>query len=236
MQRKNRSSEAVGEPNPLEAFFDSHTEGRGIWKWRHYFDIYHRHLQHFRGREVHILEIGVYSGGSLEMWRHYFGPLCRIYGVDIEPSCEIYNNNNIEIYIGDQADRSFWQYFCQEVPVLDVVIDDGGHLPQQQLTTLESLLPHLAPGGVYICEDVHGARNDFALRAQKMADDLNSFDNVQLNPDDDSRRIVSSTTPLQSTVASVCFYPFVVAIEKNDSAITEFIAPKRGTLWQPFLK
>lgn len=28
-------------PNPLEQFFDSHTEGPGIFKWRHYFEIYH---------------------------------------------------------------------------------------------------------------------------------------------------------------------------------------------------
>src|SRR5580765_1931655 len=27
------------EPNPLRAFFDARTEGRGIWKWLHYFDI-----------------------------------------------------------------------------------------------------------------------------------------------------------------------------------------------------
>ena len=76
--------------NPLEQFFNSHTEGPGIWKWRHYFEIYHKHFSKFVGKEVHVLEIGVYSGGSLAMWKHYFGPQSKIYGVDIEPACKAY--------------------------------------------------------------------------------------------------------------------------------------------------
>src|SRR5215211_8306674 len=70
-------------PNPLEAYFDTLTEGPGIWKWRHYFQIYHRHLSKFVGRSPHVLEIGVYSGGSLPMWLDYFGEGTQVYGVDI---------------------------------------------------------------------------------------------------------------------------------------------------------
>src|SRR5580698_2089804 len=66
------------EPNPLMEFFDHHSTGRGLWKWRHYFDIYHRHLQKFFGKEVHVAEVGIYSGGSLEMWKQYFGPRCHV--------------------------------------------------------------------------------------------------------------------------------------------------------------
>ncbi|MGH6663978.1 MAG: class I SAM-dependent methyltransferase [Pseudolabrys sp.] len=222
--------------NPLRTFFESRIEGRGIWKWEHYFNIYHRHLQRFRGHDVHILEIGIYSGGSLDMWRDYFGPHCQIYGVDIEPVCREYEKDGIKVLIGDQGDPEFWQHFRQEVPILDVVIDDGGHLPEQQTISLVSLLPHLRPGGVYICEDVHGTGNAFTSHVHKLADDLNWFEDVQANPDDNARRIVCPPTPLQSSIASVNLYPFVVAIEKNQTAVTEFVAPKRGTHWQPFLK
>src|SRR5262245_3116872 len=72
-QKADASAGADGPENPLQSYFDAHTEGRGIWKWTHYFDIYHRHLSKFIGREVHLLEIGVYSGGSLQMWRDYLG-------------------------------------------------------------------------------------------------------------------------------------------------------------------
>src|ERR1700722_9348231 len=94
--------------NPLERFFDERTTGPGIWKWRHYFEIYDRHFRHFRGKEITFLEIGIFSGGSLDMWADYFGPKARIYGVDIEPACRAYENERIKVFIGDQADRQFW--------------------------------------------------------------------------------------------------------------------------------
>src|SRR4051794_39768286 len=68
-------------PGPLTTSFESHTDGPGLWKWRHYFPVYERHLARFVGQEVHIVEVGVFSGGSLEMWKEYFGPGARIYGV-----------------------------------------------------------------------------------------------------------------------------------------------------------
>jgi hypothetical protein len=231
-----RSAPSLTERNPLRSFFNARTEGRGIWKWEHYFDIYHRHLERFRGREVHVMEIGVYSGGSLEMWCDYFGPDARIYGVDVEPACRAYDGGQTKIFIGDQADKNFWRQFRNDVPVLDVVIDDGGHLPEQQITSLQELLPHLRGGGVYICEDVHGAGNEFFAHAQKLADQLNAFESVKLDPEDNSRRISCATTPFQSTVSGFHLYPFVVVIEKSEVPVGEFVAPKHGTAWQPFLK
>src|SRR3974390_3553832 len=68
-----------GPPNDatsLQAYFNSYENGPGIHKWLHYFDIYERHFKRFVGREVHVLEIGVESGGSLRMWRGYFGHGC----------------------------------------------------------------------------------------------------------------------------------------------------------------
>jgi hypothetical protein len=48
----------------FEVIFGSRKTGRGIWKWIHYFDIYHHHFSKYIGRDVCVLEIGVYSGGS----------------------------------------------------------------------------------------------------------------------------------------------------------------------------
>ena len=64
----------------------------------------------------------------------------------------------IHVLIGDQADRTFWRRMIAHgtLPPLDIVIDDGGHTPDQQRVTLEELLPHIRPGGVYVCEDIHG--------------------------------------------------------------------------------
>src|SRR5271168_3886972 len=107
--------------NPLRSFFEERTAGRGIWKWDHYFDIYDRHFSKFRNTDVHVLEIGIYSGGSLDMWRNYFGAGSHIYGVDIEPDCQAYESDGVRILIGDQADRSFWSRVKQQVPQLITV-------------------------------------------------------------------------------------------------------------------
>jgi hypothetical protein len=219
------------ERNPLRAFFDARTEGRGIWKWLHYFEIYHRHLQKFAGTDAHIVEIGVYSGGSLDMWHDYFGEKARVIGVDIAPECRSYEDARTKIAIGDQADRTFWAKFRHEHPDVDVVIDDGGHQPEQQLVTLEEMLPHIRPGGVYICEDVHGRGSHFAAFAHALADNLN-----------ESRRAPDAAglprykaTAFQSAIQSISFYPYVVVIEKSSASRAEFTAPKHGTAWQPFL-
>ena len=224
-----------GQPNPLEQYFDANREGPGIWKWRHYFDVYHRHLARFVGRPVNVLEVGVYSGGSLGMWRSYFGPAATIYGMDIEPACKAYETDGVRVVIGDQADRGFWRRFRADVPGLDVVIDDGGHETHQQVATIEELLPHLRPGGVFICEDVHGLTNGFAAYAMGLAQNLHAFDvgEEQGNPE---RRIFIRATPFQAAVRSVHVYPYVVVIERNDAPVAELVAPKHGTQWQPFLK
>ncbi len=222
--------------NSLREFFDSRKQGPGIWKWNHYFDIYDRHFHKFRGREVHILEIGVYSGGSLDMWRDYFGPKAVIYGVDIEPDCRVYETDGIKIFIGDQANRSFWREFRQKVPALDIVIDDGGHKLEQQIVSVEELLPFLRPGGVYFCEDVHFGSNPFASYVHGLGHKLNDALQFREFPDDNERRIVCDCTQFQSAVGSIHLYPFVTAIERNAELVTELKASKHGTQWQPFLK
>jgi len=222
--------------NPIRQFFEARKHGgNGIWKWNHYFDIYHRHFERFRGQAVHVLEIGIYSGGSLEMWREYFGPACRIYGVDIQPACKAYENDATQVFIGDQSDRGFWERFRREVPALDIVIDDAGHNPDHQAVAMEELLPHLRRGGVYLCEDVTGVSNSFAARVHRTADDLNACHNRLHNEGDDERRIVCAPTPLQAEIDSVHLYPFVCVIEKTPEPRGEMIAPKHGTVWQPFL-
>ena len=43
--------------NPLLKYFDSVDAGPGIWKWSHYFDVYHKHLARFRGTNATIVEV-----------------------------------------------------------------------------------------------------------------------------------------------------------------------------------
>lgn len=215
--------------NALLNYFDSHQQGAGIWKWRHYFDIYQRHFEKFVGTEVHIAEVGVYSGGSLDMWRAYFGDRCRVYGIDIEESCRAYENEYTQIFIGDQADRSFWRRFRNEVPVLDIFVDDGGHRPDQQVATLEEILPHLQPGGIYLCEDIGRLNNEFAAFLSGLAARLNVYSNPLDAP------VTSRAEGIQQSVDSIHLYPYVAVIEKASEPVQGFLSQKQGTEWQPFL-
>src|SRR4029077_12460269 len=109
--------------------------------------------------------------------KEYFGSGCRVYGVDIDEECMAYEDTGTKVFIGDQADRSFWATVRQTVPKIDILIDDGGHHPEQQRITLEEMLPHLRPGGVYLCEDIHvfhGVPNHFASYLQGLASSLHS--------------------------------------------------------------
>jgi len=215
--------------NPLWRYFTEHQAGRGIWKWEHYFDIYHRHVAHFVGSKVDVLEVGVYSGGSLDMWHSYFGPQSHIYGVDVVETCKKYESDHVSIFIGDQADRNFWMEFNQEVDGIDILIDDGGHSPEQQQVTLEEMLPKLRPGGVYVCEDIHHRFNGFTEFAIGLVRELNSFSKQG------DQQLVTELTAFQSAIHSIHFYPFVMVVEKHLLPTTRLSSLKRGTEWSPAL-
>ncbi len=129
--------------------------GRPFAKWLHYFEFYEQHLARFRGKAVHFMEIGVDSGGSLQLWRAFLGPQAVIHGVDIDPRAREMQSEGFRIHIGDQADANFLGRLKREVPQLDVVVDDGGHHMHQLAATFQALYPHLAADGAYLCEDLH---------------------------------------------------------------------------------
>lgn len=213
--------------NPLKTFFDSREIGRGIWKWEHYFDIYHHHFRKFVDTDVHVLEIGVYSGGSLEMWRHYFGARCHIYGVDIQEACKCYENEHTKIFIGDQENRNFWKSFKEQIPFIDILIDDGGHKTDQQIVTFEEMFPYIRPGGIYLCEDLHGLHNGFTTYMHGIVKNLNAqaFDKSQPR---------SGPSALQTWISSVHFYPYVTVIQKAERPVKQFKSLRHGTEWEPF--
>ena len=90
-----------------------------------------------------MFAFGVFSGGSLKMWREYLGAKALVYGIDIDPSCKVHEDEFTAIYIGNLGDRQFWRMFKAKVPQIDVVIDDGSDLPWEQILTFKELFPVL---------------------------------------------------------------------------------------------
>jgi 23S rRNA U2552 (ribose-2'-O)-methylase RlmE/FtsJ len=202
--------------NDLERFFVENTGGK-IDKWKHYFEIYDRHFARFRGTDVHVVEVGVAHGGSLRMWKEYFGPAARIYGVDVEPTAKTLEESQIEILIGDQADVDFLMSVAAAVPRIDILIDDGGHGMRQQEVTFRTLFPHISAEGVYLCEDMHtsywgefggGYRREgtFVELSKGLIDEINAWH---------SRTEHLVVTDFTRTAHSLTFYDSVLVIEKR---------------------
>lgn len=203
--------------NPLLAYFNANP-GRLIDKWEHYFDAYHRHLARFRGKPVTLVEIGVFHGGSLQMWKHYLGDQARIVGVDINPRALQLAEPGIEILIGDQADPAFLQQLAAKLGRIDILIDDGGHTMAQQIRTLQGLFPAVADDGVVLVEDVHtsywqdyggGFRNPYSFIefSKQLFDQLNGWHSRDPN----------SFVPNEFTqrTRSIHYYDSIVIFEKG---------------------
>jgi cephalosporin hydroxylase len=125
--------------------------------------LYERYLVQRRHAPLTLLEIGVWRGASLRTWRDYF-PRGRIVGIDVQEHALAQSGERIEVFVGDQQDPAFLASVLEHVGPLDVVVDDGGHLPELQFASLHCLWPSLKPGGLYIVEDTQTSyREDYGM-------------------------------------------------------------------------
>jgi cephalosporin hydroxylase len=202
--------------NDLEVYFRQNDK-RSISKWIHYFDIYDRHFSQFRNKEITIVEIGVSQGGSLQMWKHYFGDKAKIFGIDINPSCKQFEEENIKVFIGSQSDRKFLNEVKKAVPSIDILIDDGGHTMVQQIVSFEELFDNVVENGVYLCEDLHTSywigfggghkrKGTFIEYSKNFIDNINAYHSNQKS---------LKVNRFTETVNSLHYYDSVLVIEKR---------------------
>lgn len=205
------------DANPLEEYFYKN-DGPLLHKWLHYFDIYDRHFSPYRGKEITMVEIGVFHGGSMAMWSEYFGPQAKIIGVDISERAKQFESDNVQVFIGDQEDPVFLNELLERIGPIDVLLDDGGHTVGQQLVTFRELWPAIKPGGIAMIEDLHsnywqdfggGYRKPgtFIEFAKTLIDSQNAWHSHEpdFQVDDYSR-----------TVTGFHSYDSVIVVEKGD--------------------
>jgi hypothetical protein len=120
-----------------------------------YFDVYDELFFSYRNKKITFVEIGVYGGGSLFMWRNFFGPKARIIGIDLNPIAKKWEKFGFEIFIGNQSSHSFWNKVKKKIGKIDIVLDDGGHTYEQQIITAVSLLENIKDNGMLVVEDTH---------------------------------------------------------------------------------
>jgi hypothetical protein len=109
-----------------------------------------------------VLEIGVFRGHSMLMWREYF-PNAEIYGVDISYSPHHFGVNakelckgkdRIHLYEMDACTPSNVKLLMEEIGECDIIIDDGSHHPLHQLFSLMYYTDYLKQDGIFVVEDV----------------------------------------------------------------------------------
>jgi len=202
--------------NDLEKYFFEN-KGTLVHKWHHYFEIYDQYFHRFRNKPVVILEIGVFHGGSLLMWRDYFGDQAKIFGIDVNPRLKELEAENIKIFIGSQSDPKFLQSIKDQIPPIDILIDDGGHKMKQQIITFQEMFEKVQPDGIYICEDTqtsyqlgygggHKRMGTFIEYTKNFIDSLHAYHSEQ-----GSLQVNSFTR----SVRSIHYYDSMVVIEKG---------------------
>ena len=181
-------------------------------KWKKYFPIYEKLFEKYKNKPITFVEIGILDGGSLEIWKNYFGKNSRIIGIDNNPECKKFENEKFEIYIGSQSDPIFWQNFYNKVGPIDILLDDGGHTNEQQIITLIESIKNINNGGIHIVEDVHSSyqkhygnpyKYSFINFSKKTVDDINSnFPNLK-----------NFNFSLKKNVYSIEFFESIVAFK-----------------------
>jgi hypothetical protein len=191
-------------------------------KWDRYFDVYDRHFEKFKGKNITFIEVGVQNGGSLEMWSRYFGPESKIYGIDVDPKCSdlVYDNPNVKIIIGDQASEEFWDKTLLEIGPVDIMVEDGGHHMKQQIVTFEKVFPIINSNGVYICEDTHTSYwDDYSGGYKNMASFIeyskNFVDVLHYEFMRNGHGQIKDKANLSKGLSSISYYDSMVVFEKT---------------------
>ncbi len=196
--------------------FENH---RCIDKWVHYFPVYEQWFAPYRGKEIVFVEIGVQNGGSIQMWRNYFGKDAKIIGIDIDERCKQFEDaqQNIFVEIGSQADPNFWATFKEKYPRVDILLDDGSHFSNHQIITFREMFPHIKDGGLYMCEDCGSSYwedwdgglkkpDTFIEFTKDLVDEINAFFHMRDN-----------FAPTYNTLnmGGIHFYTGMVVVEKK---------------------
>ena len=190
-----------------------------------YLNYYERLFAPLRSRPLTILEIGVLNGASLRTWREYF-PNARIIGADIEPFARRFGQTGIEVEYMDQSNLEDLVRVASKYQPFDIVVEDGSHRWEHQITTLKTLFPFVRPGGLYVVEDLQTNYGDFAKDYRGVA----SAPCVKFLKRWLDYHIADSALPLAEEedaflrtygrgACTIAFYRRLCAIEKREQAI-----------------
>jgi hypothetical protein len=139
--------------------------------YHNYTTIYYEYFNNISNNNLNIFEIGLGTnytdvassmgpngkpGASLYGWKEFF-PNSNIYGADIDKRI-LFNDDRIKTYFCDQTNiqsiNNLWNNDDLLNLEFDVILDDGLHEFNANLTFFENSFFKLKKGGKYIIEDL----------------------------------------------------------------------------------
>jgi len=182
-----------------------------------YTDIYNEYFHDMRLEKLNFLEIGVRQGKSIKMWSEYF-PNSNIIGIDIDPECKKYEQDNIKIEIGSQEDDKFLSKITKKYEYFDIILDDGSHINTITLKSFDILSK--VTKRFYMIEDLRNSYEDLTL-------DIRSWPGMSLNNNLNTRNdltrsnfndvmlsLIKTMDYREGDYKSIHFYPQVLILEK----------------------
>ena len=184
-----------------------------------YFAVYDYLFSRFRNKEIVFVEVGVLNGGSLFMWKKYFGKNAKIIGIDLNPDAKKWESQGFEIFIGNQGDPNFWKNTMNQIGKIDILLDDGGHTYKQQVITVESVAHSINENGLIVIEDVQTSylkgfgprRYSFINYTKSMIDKINMRSGELAS--------LQKKNIKKTKIWSVQIFESIVAFHVNDSAV-----------------
>lgn len=151
-------SKAEGELN--EIGIEYHTDKASIMVEKDMFRLAHDYLRHYddllgsrKASISRLCELGCGCGASLKMWKDYL-PETNIVGVDINPDAKKFEEEHIEIVIGNAAQKDTIDFLKERYQSFSVIIDDASHAWGDMRISFEHLWDAIIGGGVYVIEDI----------------------------------------------------------------------------------
>jgi cephalosporin hydroxylase len=183
-------------------------------------DAYDNKFSKIRSSAKDVLEIGVFFGASILMWRDYFKN-ATIHGLDtfeglqgnghvFKDADKFYkhweNNKDvqerIELYKYDQGKEedliAFFNDMLKKDITFDIIIDDASHLMRDQQLTFKHMFPLIKKGGYYVIEDVHSSFGGYDVLS-----DLSNTTLKMINDYNDKGELFSIYTNLDSLKSEI---------------------------------
>jgi len=199
----------------------------GFYKTKALVDQYERFWSARDFRPKHMLEIGIWDGGSAAFWWEHL-PLEKLVAIDLQDRNdsayfrEYVANNRLEARIKthwqtNQADRARLRRIVDEEldGVVDLVIDDGSHMYAPTKAAFETIFPLMPPGGLYIIED-WAWEHDAGFQDPSFI--LGSDEGLSRLV----RELLEATGSSKTLIRSVTVYEGFAVIERGEDALAEF--------------